>query len=128
MLLNIRRTPPSPNEIKRQFRNPHVYKQLRHQWGWELKAAAGLDRFRLEALADTQTKMRVKIHIAHKQKFDPDNLVGSVKVILDALREIHFLADDSPELLELEVTQEQSKTPYTLVLMEEARRDSVPNL
>ena len=120
MLMSIPRTPPSPNMIKRAYRNPHVYKNLRHAWGWELKAAAGLARFRLMAMADVQTKMRVKIHIAHKQKFDPDNLVGSVKVILDALREIHFLADDSPELLELEVTQEQCLTPYTLIEMEEA--------
>lgn len=120
MLMRIPSTPPSPNEIKRRYRNPHVYKSLRQRWGWELKAAAGWDRFKLTGLADTQTKMRVKIHIAHKQKFDPDNLVGSTKVILDALQEIHFLHRDSPDFLELEVTQEQSKTPYTLVLMEAA--------
>lgn len=120
MLMNILDTPPSPNEIKRKYRNPHVYQKLRHAWGWQLRAAAGLGRFNLVVLAQSRQKMCVKIHIAHKELFDPDNLVGSTKVILDALREVQFLYQDSPEFLELEVTQEKCKTPYTLILMEAA--------
>lgn len=120
MLLTVPIIPPSPNELRRRYRTPHAYKRLRDDWGWQLKAAAGLNRFRLAALADTQHKMRVHIHIAHKQLFDPDNLVGSVKVILDALRALNYLHDDSEEFVELTVTQEKSRTQYTTITMEAA--------
>lgn len=45
--------------------------------------------------------MRVQITLFHKKEFDPDNLAGCQKPILDALVNIHFLADDDREHLEL---------------------------
>jgi len=120
IVLTVPATPPSPNVIRRRYRHPHAYRELRQVWAWELKAAAAIDGFRLIALADRQCKMHVQIHIAHKQLFDPDNLVGATKVILDALREIHVLYDDSPKFLELEVMQQKSRSPYTRITMEAA--------
>ncbi len=51
-------------------------------------------------------KARVSIHRRGRGRgLDPDNLVGAVKPILDALRYARILVDDTPEHVELVVTQ-----------------------
>ena len=40
---------------------------------------------------------------------DPDNLVASAKLILDALVQLGIIADDTPDVVELEVNWEQAK-------------------
>jgi hypothetical protein len=51
-------------------------------------------------------RARVTIHRQSKRTLDPDNLVGAVKPVVDALRYAQVVLDDSPAHLELIVTQE----------------------
>jgi hypothetical protein len=53
-------------------------------------------------------RARVCIERRSPGELDPDNLVGAVKPIIDALRYSHVLVDDSPAHLELVVTQVRS--------------------
>jgi Holliday junction resolvase RusA-like endonuclease len=46
---------------------------------------------------------------------DPDNLVGSVKLLIDALRECGILYDDTPECVSIQVNQKWSKQKCTRV-------------
>jgi Holliday junction resolvase RusA-like endonuclease len=40
---------------------------------------------------------------------DPDNLVGSMKLVIDALRVAHIIKDDDSDHIELDVKQEKVK-------------------
>lgn len=100
--LEVRAVPPSPNELRRKFRNPHAYKKLRGAWEWALLGSLGPHhRQALILLAKTAPKLRVQITFHHSREFDPDNLGGTQKIILDALTNIHFLAGDSAKEIEL---------------------------
>ena len=66
--------------------------------------------------------MRVEITVHHTKEFDADNLVGALKPILDALKNIHFLKNDDSKCLELappqQIVGKEKKTiicihPYT---------------
>ena len=54
---------------------------------------------------DTQGKQRVRIVMHRIRLQDPDNKVASVKYLIDALRRLGWLVDDTPEFLELEVEE-----------------------
>jgi hypothetical protein len=95
--------PPSPNVLRRKYRNPHTYRRLRKQWENDLFYGVSCSRHRndLIALATATQQMQVQVTIYHTKPFDDDNLVGALKPILDALRNIGFIANDSPDKLEL---------------------------
>jgi len=50
-------------------------------------------------------KMRVKVVSHRKKLMDLDNLFGGLKVVLDAMRGIGLIQDDSPEHIDLDVSQ-----------------------
>lgn len=101
-ILEVRDIPPSPNVVKRRYRNPHVYKNLRTLWEWNLLTSIGIHhRMRLMEQAKKEGKLRVQITMHHSRLYDPDNLAGAQKVVLDALVNIHFLGGDSPDKLNL---------------------------
>jgi Holliday junction resolvase RusA-like endonuclease len=60
-------------------------------------------------------KMRVVISQMRKRLLDPDNLVASVKPILDALVDWKLIKDDSNEWIELDVRQTTGKEPMTII-------------
>jgi len=67
--------------------------------------------------AEPFPKARVAIRREGKRELDQDNLTGSAKPILDALRYAHVLVDDSPAHVELVVTQlARSKGPVRTVI------------
>jgi len=94
--------PPSPNVLRRKYRNPHVYKKLREAWEHALYYMAGSGRHRnqLQDFARTH-KMRVRIILHHRGSYDPDNLYGCLKPVLDALKEVGYIRDDNARCLEL---------------------------
>lgn len=94
--------PPSPNVVKREYRNPHKYQRLRKSWEWELfTAPAPHHRRALILQAKKPGKLWVQVEMYHARFYDPDNAIGAQKVVLDALVNIHFLAGDSPDKLDL---------------------------
>lgn len=56
-------------------------------------------------------RTRVTILREGAKLLDADNLHGGVKPIVDSLRDHHLIVDDSPEHLELTVTQVQISKP-----------------
>jgi len=117
-LISIPNAPPSPNELRRKYRHPHAYRKLRQQWEHDLFYGVSCSRHRQELIAQAAAspRMRVAITIFHPRVFDQDNLVGSLKPILDALRNLGFIVNDSIDKLELmEPTQVKSKEKKTLV-------------
>jgi len=50
-------------------------------------------------------KRKVHIHQTRVRLLDADNLVGSCKPVIDALRKWNILYDDKPQYMDLKVTQ-----------------------
>jgi hypothetical protein len=78
----------------------------------------------LQALAKQgQERVRVEFTIAHPKPYDPDNAVGALKPVLDAMRRVRWIRDDSETWLELlPVRQERSTAgaPATTIEIEPA--------
>jgi len=115
----IPRVPLSPNRMLRM----HWATRRKDKIEWILWITAALtpsERTQLRGMARKAKRMKVRIKIYKKTQyfFDPDNLVGSVKHCLDAIRLSKFLKDDSAECLKLKVLQgatKQSEKPYTVI-------------
>lgn len=106
----IPRVPLSPNRMLRM----HWAKRRKEQNSWVPEMFASLspentEWMRLWARRDKKVKVKITVH--HKRLFDPDNLYGSVKFILDVMRHLGFLKDDSPKWLKLKVYQRLVKKP-----------------
>lgn len=102
MVLEVPDIPPSPNVVKRKYRNPHAYKELRTLWEWALLGSVGPHhRKMLKDQAKKAGKLQVCIALHHARMYDQDNLQGAQKVVLDALVNIGFLSGDSPDKLNL---------------------------
>ena len=117
--IEIPMIPPSPNVLRRKYRHFAVYKKLRDEWQ---KALIGFlhphSRYVLREAAQTNGQAKVFVTVFHKRMFDVDNLVGSMKPILDALVNVGFLRDDDPKHISLHVTQEKAKEPKTVIGIE----------
>lgn len=107
--------PPSPNVMRRKYRHPMAYRHLRKQWeqalsGYALVHCGTSEVNRQIKCAEVGERFNVEITLGHSRPYDPDNLPGSLKVVLDALKNIHFIADDDAQSIELEPPlQEQTK-------------------
>jgi Holliday junction resolvase RusA-like endonuclease len=82
-------------------------KKMRSRLAWDLRFALLAIEYPVPRdLAEVRpSKMRVKIRAYRKRRLDPDNAYGGVKVILDAMRDVGILRNDSPKWLDLEVEQ-----------------------
>jgi len=68
-------------------------------------------------------RMRVSITISHPKVYDADNTVAALKPVLDALRKVGYIRDDSETWLELlPVCQERSASsaPASTIEIERA--------
>ena len=60
----------------------------------------------------------VERHISGRHKFmDPDNLVGSMKMLIDAMRERGIINDDTPEDVVITARQEKSPSDFNGVIL-----------
>jgi len=62
-----------------------------------------------EIVTHPPVKMRCSVILAHSRPFDPDNAVGAVKPVIDALKRWGLIFDDTPEYLDLTVEQKKCK-------------------
>jgi Holliday junction resolvase RusA-like endonuclease len=101
---------PSVNKLLRM----HYFARKREQDKYKkwLAAAGAVDRrFNAE-----KEKRHVEIHSFRKRRIDLDNLIGGMKLLIDALCDVGLLWDDSPRYLDLTVIQEtDGKNPRTEV-------------
>lgn len=121
--LLIFQAPPSGNVLRRVYRSPYRYRQLRDEWGYMLKAAASPhERNLLRNLAlgcrKTEQRTKVSICVQHKRLYDRDNLWSGIKPIPDALVSLGWLVGDSEEEIDLSVTQEQGQVEKTIIRLE----------
>jgi len=101
-IIHVPLVPPSPNVLRRKYWHPHAYRRLRMQWENDLFYGTSCARHRQQIIEWAKAgKMCVQIIVKHTRSFDADNLAGCQKPILDALKNIGFLKDDSAESLEL---------------------------
>jgi len=110
--LEIPRIPISPNYIRgKHWRVRHRESKL---WNEEVYYAVHQARVHRDA---PYQKAKVVIERRSRGELDKDNLYACVKPVIDALRYAHVLVDDSPDHLELEVTQTRHHKlpPRTLI-------------
>jgi len=69
-------------------------------WKWHILGEAG-NRHKLAKRG--RVRLRIVVYRAGLQ--DPDNAVGSVKPLVDALKRLGWMVDDTLEYLELEVVE-----------------------
>lgn len=98
--------PLSTNQLERL--HWAVKRKMRSRLAWEIRFAlldAGYDVPREIPPPKPQPKMSVKIRAYRKRRLDPDNAFGGVKVIIDAMRDVGLLHNDSPRWIALDVEQ-----------------------
>ena len=83
----------------------HWMKRHRYNEGWfvEFLGAAGRPSF----IPTGRAKMNIKVYRSRFQ--DKDNMYGSVKPLVDAVKKLGWLVDDDPAHLDLKVEEIKSK-------------------
>jgi hypothetical protein len=93
--------PPSPNELRRKYRSPFAYRRLRDTWQQAIVGLTGpSDRTMLRNYGQ-KSRMTVQLTIHNARRYDEDNLHGCQKPVLDALKNLGYIRDDSPKWLAL---------------------------
>lgn len=120
MIVTVYAVPPSPNVLRRQYRMPHAYKKLRDSWQHDLYY--GIDgasrRLQWQRIIAGNVRVKLSAMLYHKKLYDPDNLIGSMKPVLDALVRVGYLKGDSANELEIgEIRQFQSSDIKTIIVM-----------
>jgi hypothetical protein len=101
---SIPRIPMTINKLMRS--HWAVIRREKKVWMDEIRAALGMKGMReMRAWAELPGKIRVELNVHHTRLFDPDNLVSCAKLILDAMKTLRLIADDSAAHIELHVTQ-----------------------
>lgn len=83
----------------------HWMKRHRYNEGWfvEFLGAAGRPSFTPQG----RVKMKIEVHRSRFQ--DKDNMYGSVKPLVDAVKKLGWMVDDDPAHLDLKVEEIKSK-------------------
>jgi hypothetical protein len=102
---------PSLNETQRMHWAKR--RKLARAWAWDFTVWM---RVLDHATWIAAGRRRVAIERVGAKLLDKDNLVGGVKIPVDAMNRLGIIRDDSPEWLELEVTQRKAakgEKPHT---------------
>lgn len=103
MIITVYACPPSPNELRRKYKDWRAYKKLRAAWEHDLYY--GVDgahrREQWKRVVQGNVKIELSATLYHKKLYDPDNLVGAMKPVIDAMVNIGYLKGDSAEQIEI---------------------------
>lgn len=111
LVLTILKATPSLNAFANLRRQPWRYREIRRSWSRHLVdallAARALDRqpLRWPRPPSERVTVRVTRYAPEHQWLDPDNLVGGLKPLLDALKAHEVIRDDTAKAIELEAHQ-----------------------
>jgi len=112
--LIIPRVTPSLNEWQRKHWRSR--KKINETWQWEIFIAY-MQKERSEQ-GQAINKKEITVISCRKQLCDPDNFIGGLKPLIDALKNNKLIVDDSPEWIELEAFQEiDIKNPRTEIII-----------
>ena len=98
--------------IRMHFR---TRQKMKITYMWELKILGAHD---LKYKAQLGERRRLTVVSYRRQLCDPDNFVGGLKILLDAMVEMELICDDSPKYMELVALQEVKKPYQTEVMIE----------
>lgn len=102
---------PSLNQLIRSHWSKR--RALRIHYAWTIQAAL------IESGQDISNfknqKQLIKITSYRKIKLDEDNLIGGAKPLIDALKDVNLIKDDSPDYVKIEYYQIIDKTPKTII-------------
>ena len=102
----IKRPTISLNKLLRTNRWKRM--ELKEEFAWEVYAGIHEQNPDHEAIT-TPRKMKLNIISYRKSFLDRDNFIGGLKVLIDSIKELRLIYDDSPEYLGLEAKQEIEK-------------------
>lgn len=85
--------PPSPNVTLRM--NYHKRNKLFRDIYWQVRASGGCDR------SEFSGRVVITAERFSRGKLDPDNLIGSLKPVIDGLRYCGVIADDTDKHVRL---------------------------
>lgn len=109
---------PSLNVLMRKYRHPMARKRLRERYGWLLLTSPGWEA---NVAVSGPQRRKVTIVSYRRNTLDDDNLAGGCKVLIDALRDVRLIWEDSPKFLEVGFRQEiDRRRPRTEILVEGA--------
>lgn len=99
---------------------PQAYRKLRQQWEHDLyygvDGATRRDQWKRAVSGNVRVTLSATLY--HKKPYDPDNLPGSLKPVLDALVNIGYLKNDSSKELALgEIRQVVSSDLKTTIVL-----------
>jgi hypothetical protein len=111
VILTIPSVPPSLNRTRVHWSKLH---RLKNEWIQLLRSV-----YVPNGKATTKKKVTITLH--HSREYDRDNLFGSVKPLVDAMRTWDILVNDTSEWLDLEVKQAKCphKQRHTTIQVEE---------
>ena len=106
---------PSNNELLRmhEFQRP----RLKINYMKEIQVAVSEMGMEIKPLR-CPVRRRVEIISFRKRKCDHDNFVGGLKPLIDAIKDLRMIWDDSPEWMELEPSQESCPDPFTEITIQ----------
>lgn len=108
--LDIPEASPSLNAFANSLR-PYAYQKIRNDWQKYLISAWWEAREHTPALASLTPPRRARLTVTRSspRALDPDNLVGGLKPVIDALRRMNLIHDDDPESLTLDVRAQKAR-------------------
>jgi hypothetical protein len=121
---------PFANSIRIEAVPPSLNKYLRMHWAVKKKLRYTLGNLIVIGLGGAEVdknppKMRVQISVhskgARARMIDRDNLYGSCKPLIDAMRDVGLIRNDSPKWLDLGVCENRDDGPFTVIEFEEAK-------
>ena len=111
IVFDIAKVAPGLNTLLRlHWRGRHAMQKIWDKILWEERVQIPARQWPIEHAA-----IRITRHSLHT--LDHDNLNGSAKIVLDALKHANIIADDSPAHIDLKITQCRGK-PRTLIHIE----------
>ena len=102
----IKSLTPSLNLLLRMNRWKRM--ELKENLAWEVFAELQEQNPGYEVIT-TLRKMKLNIISYRKSFLDRDNFVGGLKTLIDAIKELRIIYDDSPMFLDLEAEQKIEK-------------------
>lgn len=98
-----------------------AYKRDRDAWQWEFKVAR--INARIPSAIAKRRVMLTRLYSGRERAFDVDNLVGGMKLVIDAMVREGLLIGDDPARAELHHGQRREATSGLAVVIEEFSDD-----
>jgi hypothetical protein len=98
IILQIPRVPPSLN-IQMHW---HWSKRKKEKLLWQQEIITAFGAGRIPQATD---RMKMEITMFNSRLYDADNLAGAYKVVVDAIKELGFIKEDSRKWVDLQYDQ-----------------------